>query len=211
VPMRRLVTCTVLVLSLSLLFPPALGGTATDETASLDRIEAWQGTVTATQLESATAVEAAIDDGRLSRATGVNGTHTLVVELGIGGFDDAVAAAPGSTVTDRFQAAIREHGDLTIRQTNAGPNQLPVVVDAVDGTGVTVYPDPSTDTYYLALDLTDGPTYRGDSPTRLATGRHYQFDVEASLDADSPLLELALPSSIPSILTTAGSRTHSDW
>jgi len=184
----RTVAIALLVLSLALLVPAVVvGETATDENATLDRVEAWQAPASEAGFENAAAVRAAIDDGRLSRATGVNATHLLVVELGLQGFDEALGDADGSTTTGRFQAALREHGDLGIRQTNMGPNRARLAVDALNGTGVTVHPDARNDTYYLAIDLASTTASRNDSPTELAESREYEFDVRATLAADSPL------------------------
>jgi hypothetical protein len=184
----RTVAIALLMLSLALLVPAVVvGETDTDENATLDRTEAWQAPASEAGFDDAADVRAAIDGGRLSRATEVNATHLLVVELGLRGFDEALGAADGSTTTGRFQAALREHGDLEIQQTNMGPNRAPLAVDALNGTGVTVYPDATNDTYYLVIDLANTTALRNDSPTELSERREYEFDVGATLAADSPL------------------------
>lgn len=188
----------LLLLSLALLTPAVvLGveGTSTkatilqseqSENATVERIEAWQTSADGTTFEDATDVRSAIEGGALSRATGINGSHLLVVEMELPGFEDAVAGVSGST-TERFRTALAEHGDLEIRQTDMGPNQLPLYVDALNGTGVTVYPDYANGTYYASIDLDEALLVRSGSPADFQRGGTHEFDVQARLDGDSPL------------------------
>lgn len=186
----RIVAISVFALLFALLIPAVvIGGSETDGVATLDRIEAWQAPANETGFEDAADIRGAIEDGTLSRATGVNGTHLLVVELGFAGFGDEVGEANGSTTTEQFQSAFREHGDLAIQQTNMGLQADSLVIDTLNGTGVTVYPDQANGTYFLAINLNNATAYRNDSPEKLKDDVPYEFDIRASLAADSSLTD----------------------
>jgi hypothetical protein len=180
----RHATTVLLVLSLVAVPVPRTGATAQD--ASIERLEAWQAPANETAFDSADDVRAAIENGTLSRATGVNDDDVLVLELRFQEFDEAVANASGSTTTERFQTALTEHGDLVIRQTNMGPMRAPVTIDALDQTGVEVFAA-DDDTYYVRIDLSEAVVLRNDDSEQLETDRPYTFVVQAELAADSPL------------------------
>lgn len=190
----------LLLLSLALLTPAVVLGvegtsvkaailqSEQSENATVERIEAWQTSADGTTFEDAADVRSAIEGGTLSRATAINGSHLLVVEMALPGFEESVADASGST-TERFRTALAEHGDLEIRQTDMGPNQLPLYVDALNGTGVTVYPDYANGTYYASIDLDEALLVRSGSPSSFQRSGTHKFDVRARLDGDSPLTE----------------------
>lgn len=183
----RILHATAVFLVLSLVAVPALGTGATAQDASIERLEAWQAPANETAFDSADDVRAAIENGTLSRATGVNGDDVLVLELQVTGFDEVVASANGSTTTERFQTALADHGGLLIRQTNMGPQRAPVAIDALNQTGVEVFA--TNDTYYVRIDLSEAVVTRNDDREQLETDRPYSFGVRATLAADSPLTD----------------------
>lgn len=195
----RTVLIGLLLLSLALLTPAVVLGAEQangeaavvqpeqSENATIERIEAWQAPANATVFDDAADVRSAIEGGTLSRATGINGSHGLVVEMELRGFEGAVADANGSTSTERFRTALGKHGGLEIRQTDMGPNQAPLSVDALDGTGVTVHPDAANGTYYLSIDLGDASLVRNGSPGDFQRSGTHEFDVLAHLEANTTL------------------------
>jgi len=161
---------------------------ATD--ASLDRVGAWQAPANATDLDDAADVRSAIDDGSLSRATGVDNEDTLVLGIEIRGFAGAVSDANGSNTTDRVLSALSEHGDLVVLQTNPGASQRPAHVHVLDGRGVRAFADAANDTYYVVMDLDEVRATRGEDGDEVDLTRSpYSFIVRAELAADSPLTE----------------------
>ncbi|WP_158059291.1 DUF7282 domain-containing protein [Halorussus halophilus] len=157
---------------------------------SIDHVGTWQAQANETDFHNASAVSTAINDGSLSRATGVNDDDLLVVELKIPSFADAVDAANGTTTTERFLTAMSEHGDLTITQTNPGPSRQAMTLDVLNGTGVRVFADATNSTYFVVLELDKVRPTRGNEVDKDAL--EYEptpFLVRATLAADSPLTE----------------------
>lgn len=184
------VALVVAVVTLAGVVPFAVTPAPADGEASIERVGTWQAPENATVLNDAADVRSAINDGTLTRATGVDNDDVLVIGLEIRGFGGVVSDADGSNATERFLSALSEHGDLSIEQTNPGPSQLPASVRVLDGTGVRVFPDRANDTYYLAVDLDEVRVTRGDDGDEVdLTYGPYPFIVRAELAADSPLTE----------------------
>jgi len=164
--------------------------TGSSDHATIERIEAWQAPADEVAFDDAGDVRAAINNGTLSRATVVNGTQLVVLGLELRGFEEAVTGANGSTVTDRFQTAFNERGDLTVRQANPDRSHVPLwFVDALNSTGVRVHPDAANESYYVAIDLRDRTAYQGKfdgSWERMPENNRFTFDVLATLDGDLP-------------------------
>lgn len=189
--MRALHPVAIAAVALTAFVAPAVvapASTASD--ASLDRVGVWQGPTDATDLNDAGDVRSAVDDGALSRATGVDRNDTLVLGIEVRGFAEAVADADGSNATERFTAAMAEHGDVTVAQTNPRPSFPPVYVHVLEGAGVEVFPDEANDTYYAVVDLAEVPVTRGEDGDRTTLDSDTQeFVASVELAADSPLTE----------------------
>ncbi|MFP4627349.1 MAG: hypothetical protein ACLFNI_12275 [Natronomonas sp.] len=174
----------VLLFALALA-PVAIG--EPDDAAEITYLEAWQAPGNETSFDEAVDVQSAIDDGSMTRATGLDGTDMLVIEMRIRGFDEAVRTANGSSTTDQFQHALSAHGTLEISQTDMGPQKAPLEIDALDETGVTVFPDAANETYYLSIDLDDAVVTRNGDTEALDTERTHRFAIVAQLDTNSSL------------------------
>lgn len=163
---------------------------------SLERVGTWQAPTNETAFESAADVRAALADGTLGRATGVDANHTLVLQVDASGLEGAIAAADGPNDTARFRAALADHGDLVVRQheRTVGVSQQFAVLHVLDGPGVRVLADEASDTYYLVVDVDRARLTRGDDEVPIDhvavhdTGRMW-FRVDATLAADSPLTD----------------------
>lgn len=160
---------------------------------SLHRLGVWQSPAGETNLTSAADVRAAAEEGRLRRATGVNGSHLLVVRVDATGLEGALAAADGPNATARFRSVLREHGDFLVVQTNPSVERDPRIVHVLDGPGVRALADAANDTYYLAIDLGEARVTSGDADPAAALEddpfEPYRFEVRMELAADSPLTE----------------------
>lgn len=158
--------------------------------ASLERVGVWQAPADATDVEDAADVRAAIDDGTLSRATGVDSEDLLVIGIDVRGFEDAVANADGTNATERVRSALAAHGDLVVRQTYHGTSVQPAYVHVLDGPGVRAFPDAANGTYYLVVDLGEAKVTRDrDGDAYDLEYGPYTFRVSATLSADSPLTD----------------------
>jgi hypothetical protein len=164
--------------------------TVTANDTSLDRVGVWQAPTNATDFDDASDVRAAVTNGSLTRATGVNNNDTLVVGIQIRGFSDVVATANGSNTTERFLSAMSNHGDLLVEQTNPPPSFPAMQVHVLNGTGVTVLPDAANNTYYIVVDLDKAHITRGEDGDGVSLERGpTEFIVRTELAADSPLTE----------------------
>lgn len=185
--MRKLGIVPVLFVVLIAAVVPAVAVTDSTAEASIEYLEAWQTPDDEVTLQNAGDIQSAIQDGTLSRATGLTANDTLVVELEIPGFEGAVDGANGSTETERFQNALSAHGDLEIHQTNMGPNQAPLRIDVFNSSGVTVFSE--GDTYYAVVDISDARLMRNDIEDDLYHEKAYTFSIEATLSAESDVTD----------------------
>lgn len=100
------------------------------------------------EFEDASGIEAAIEEGTLEPAEDVVVGETLVVGVDSERLAADLSARTGPT-TERFFGALEDGANVTLVQTNAGPNRAPKVL-ALDADSTRVYRNGTTT--YLEID-----------------------------------------------------------
>lgn len=177
-------------------------GTATADLTvqprSLKRVGTWQAPKDATDFDDAAGVRAGIGKGTVTRATAVNASHVLLVQVDASGLAGAIAAADGSNATARFRSVLDEHGDVEVVQhlSTVGIHEEPARLHVLDGPGVEVLPDAGNGTYFVVVDPEAANLTRGDRDAAIDhvtpyDGDGMRFDVTVGLAAASPLTDRA--------------------